>query len=175
MVGQNTIAGNRSRRARMSPPSSPKRRPKGSCRTRSATSSRCGKEKPHDRQEREALQDLPALSRTMRQVTPPKVTSICPAPFGGQNSFMRSEVSASEVVEAAPKKTTPRAPQPETKREPPPDVDADGAEALGRQFAKENRAIIDNPFPFGDTRRPRFDAGWRKETGSDGMGQEDDD
>lgn len=54
-----------------------------------------------------------------------------------------------------------------------PDVDGAGAEALGRQYARENKPVIDNPFPFGDARRPRFDEGWRKETGSDGMGPDD--
>lgn len=53
---------------------------------------------------------------------------------------------------------------------PVPDVDEAGAEEMGRQFARDNKAIIDNPFPFGDKRRARFDVGWRKETGSDGMG-----
>lgn len=51
-----------------------------------------------------------------------------------------------------------------------PDVDEDGAEALGADYARANRPVIDNPFPFGDARRARFDAGWRREAGSDGMG-----
>jgi uncharacterized protein (UPF0335 family) len=51
-----------------------------------------------------------------------------------------------------------------------PDVDADGAEQLGREAAKANRPVIDNPFPFGDARRARFDEGWRKQSGGDGMG-----
>lgn len=51
-----------------------------------------------------------------------------------------------------------------------PDVDADGAMELGRQAARENKAIITNPFPFGDARRPKFDEGWRRETGNDGFG-----
>ena len=53
-----------------------------------------------------------------------------------------------------------------------PDADDAGAEALGRTYAIENKPIISNPFPFGDARRPRFDAGWRKQTGNDGMGEE---
>lgn len=56
-----------------------------------------------------------------------------------------------------------------------PDVDGAGAEELGAQFARDNRPVIDNPFPFGDPRRARFDAGWRRETGSDGMGPDEDD
>lgn len=61
-----------------------------------------------------------------------------------------------------------------TKEKPPvPDVDDAGAYALGRQFARDNRPVIDNPFPFGDMRRARFDGGWRKENGGDGMGPKD--
>lgn len=56
-----------------------------------------------------------------------------------------------------------------------PDCTAEQAEELGRTYARDNRPIIDNPFPFGDGRRPRFDKGWRLETGNDGMGPSDDD
>lgn len=44
------------------------------------------------------------------------------------------------------------------------------AEELGRVAYRENRPIIDNPFPFDDERRPRFDEGYRKESGTHGMG-----
>lgn len=50
------------------------------------------------------------------------------------------------------------------------ELDLAGAEELGRKSAWEGRSIIDNPFAFGDARRPRFDEGYRKESGSDGMG-----
>lgn len=164
------------------------------------------KEKPHDRQEREALQELylhaaglatePPLFRfaglgatdinareqvidRMKDFCPPNGAGHIDVTFGGVTwRIVRDkagEISASEVVEQQPKKTTARTPQPETKREPPPDVDGDGAEGMGRQFARDNRAIIENPFPFGDPRRARFDQGWRKETGSDGMGEGEDD
>src|SRR3990167_3827095 len=46
-------------------------------------------------------------------------------------------------------------------------VNADGAEALGRQAYREDVPIINNPFPFGDARRPRWDRGWREEGGND--------
>lgn len=60
---------------------------------------------------------------------------------------------------------------PERKDKPaPPDVDGDGAEALGRQAARDNKPVIANPFPYGDERRRRFDEGWRRESGGDGMG-----
>jgi uncharacterized protein (UPF0335 family) len=55
-----------------------------------------------------------------------------------------------------------------------PIVDAEGAHQLGRQYAKDNRPVIDNPFPFGDPRRARFDEGWRAGAGSDGMGPDRD-
>lgn len=51
-----------------------------------------------------------------------------------------------------------------------PDVDEAGAEELGRQYARDGRPVLDNPFPFRDPRQPRFDKGWRAESGSDGMG-----
>lgn len=62
-------------------------------------------------------------------------------------------------------------------KELPPEIaalDEDGAEDLGRVWAKDDRPVIDNPFPFGDPRRARFDKGWREQTGNDGMGPGDD-
>lgn len=83
-------------------------------------------------------------------------------------------VSMTEVVEkqiptVGRNNTTPRAP---TKVDVP-HVDADGAEKLGRQAFKDDVAIINNPFPFGDARRARWDMGWRRESGGDGMGPEE--
>lgn len=49
--------------------------------------------------------------------------------------------------------------------------DAD-AEQLGADAAREGRPITDNPFAFRDPRRARFDEGWRRERGTDGMGGE---
>ena len=51
-----------------------------------------------------------------------------------------------------------------------PDVDDAGAKALGREYARDNRPVTDNPFPYGDKRRALFDEGWREENGGDGMG-----
>lgn len=42
---------------------------------------------------------------------------------------------------------------------------------LGAQAFKDNVAIVKNPFPFGDGRRPRWDEGWRRASGTDGMGK----
>lgn len=55
-----------------------------------------------------------------------------------------------------------------------PDCTDEQAEEMGHVYARDNRPIIDNPFPYGDARRPRFDKGWREETGSDGMGPDED-
>lgn len=54
-----------------------------------------------------------------------------------------------------------------------PDMDADGAEKLGHSSFKQDIPIIDNPFPFGDARRARWDKGWRDASGTDGMGPSD--
>lgn len=51
-----------------------------------------------------------------------------------------------------------------------PAVDGDGAEALGRAAAAADLPIIANPFPWDDKRRARWDLGWRRGAGSDGMG-----
>ncbi len=72
---------------------------------------------------------------------------------------------------AAPKPVT--APKGAATRPEPPAVDGEGAEALGREAFNANVAIIANPFPFGDPRRARWDAGWRAESGGDGMGPDD--
>lgn len=82
-------------------------------------------------------------------------------------------VSATDVLPLAPA-PEPKPGKPARKaKEPPPEVDAAGAEDLGRDYARQNRPVIDNPFPFGDPRRARFDRGWREETGNDGMGPDD--
>lgn len=80
-------------------------------------------------------------------------------------------VSATDVVNKPTSATSaPTAAPSPRQRAPAPDVDADGAENLGKQAAKDNMPIIKNPFPFGDGRRARWDAGWREGAGNDGMG-----
>jgi SpoVK/Ycf46/Vps4 family AAA+-type ATPase len=44
------------------------------------------------------------------------------------------------------------------------------AEALGERAALQGEPVTTNPFTFGDPRRARFDAGWRRGSGGDGMG-----
>lgn len=85
------------------------------------------------------------------------------------NSVVEAEVVAKPDRTTKAAKPNMDGPEPE----PVPDVDEDGAEALGRQYAADNRPVIDNPFPYGDKRRARFDEGWRKQAGGDGMGPDD--
>lgn len=95
--------------------------------------------------------------------------------MGGQQVRLTRDAAGAvqmhEVEEPQPKpfEEAPHRPRRAPKADVP-DVDEAGAEELGAEFARENRPVIDNPFPFGDARRARFDAGWRREAGSDGMG-----
>lgn len=57
----------------------------------------------------------------------------------------------------------------------PPDVSADEAERMGCRAYKDDVPIVENPFPYGDTRRKCWDRGWRAESGGDGMGPGEDD
>lgn len=82
-------------------------------------------------------------------------------------------------VEKAPKAPRSDSKNPEYRKgmRPPrdvPDVSSEGAFAHGQQMFRDNLPITDNPFPFGDPRRARCDEGWRKESGSDGMGDSED-
>lgn len=84
------------------------------------------------------------------------------------------EVSVAEVIEKPVQQTLP---QTGKKQVPPraevPNVTGDVAESMGRQAFKDDVSVISNPFPFGDARRPRWDKGWRSESGGDGMGPEE--
>lgn len=64
---------------------------------------------------------------------------------------------------------------PERSNKDIPAVDEAGARELGRTTYQQNEPITANPFPYGDERRPAFDAGWREASGTDGMGPEEDD
>lgn len=82
-------------------------------------------------------------------------------------------ISVTEVIEKPVQQPLPQTgrrsqPKPET-----PDVSADVAESMGRQAYRDDIPIINNPFPFGDPRRARWDRGWRDESGGDGMGPEE--
>jgi uncharacterized protein (UPF0335 family) len=84
------------------------------------------------------------------------------------------DVTAKEVADTPPRPAANASPSPSSERPAPPDVDVDQAEALGRAAFEANSPIITNPFPFGDGRRPKWDLGWRKASGTDGMGPDED-
>ena len=70
---------------------------------------------------------------------------------------------------ASPAPAAPDAARRRARPEPPPGNEA-VARNLGRQAAKDNKPVIDNPYPHDDPRRPSWDEGWRDQAGSDGMG-----
>lgn len=78
-----------------------------------------------------------------------------------------------EDAAAQAKRPQAGAPAPGPKRDDIPEVDEDEAEEMGKRAAKRNEPIISNPFPYGDTRRARFDKGWCAAAGSDGMGPQE--
>ncbi len=83
-------------------------------------------------------------------------------------------VSVEEVIaKPAREQQEPGAAKKQKQKPDVPDVDPEEAEQLGRDAAKADLPIIKNPFPFGDARRARWDLGWRKQSGSDGMGPDD--
>lgn len=85
------------------------------------------------------------------------------------------EVSRAEVTATAPERKPGKEKPGRVEKAPVPDVDEAGARLLGKEYAQQNRPVIDNPFPFGDPRRARFDEGWREGSGGDGMGPDEDD
>lgn len=156
--------------------------------------------KPHERQEAEAILDTYLHAMGMASEPPlfrrigllgadiasrdsvveamkalvPEMGSITVETKDGKPVRLAREkdgtVTVTDVVERPAGPTPEAGPRPRPAKADVPDVDADGAEALGRMAFKANTAIIANPFPFGDARRGRWDAGWRKESGGDGMG-----
>lgn len=83
------------------------------------------------------------------------------------------EAHAEDYIEAPPPSAGGAAGVPPRQKTPIPDCSEDQAEDLGAQAARLDQPIIANPFPWDDKRRPRWDVGWRREAGSDGMGPED--
>lgn len=165
---------------------------------------RVRKQKPHDRQEAEAMRDMylhamgmaaePPLFRyasmaaidvsvreqvveRMRDFVPGHGDGHIDVQFGAdtirlvraKDGSVSDEIVTPVVREAKNTATVVTG----TPSEPVPDVDEAGARGLGAEYARDNKAVIDNPFPFGDKRRAAFDEGWRKENGGDGMGPDD--
>lgn len=84
------------------------------------------------------------------------------------------KVYAEDIIDVAPDAPSSTQIKPVKPREPVPDCDAEGAKQIGRDYRKANRPIVDNPFPFGDSRRIDFENGWCAEDGGDGMGPRED-
>lgn len=81
------------------------------------------------------------------------------------------EAHAEDVIDlpvstGAPQRSTPASRQ----RKAAPDCTEGEAFELGRQAGWANEPVIANPFPWDDKRRPKWDEGWRRGSGSDGMG-----
>jgi uncharacterized protein (UPF0335 family) len=118
-----------------------------------------------------------SVIEAMKQFVPVNGSIEVEAGGGPKVRLTRDEdgnVTATELVEkpvevrTSTKGAPARAPKAEV-----PDVDPDGAESLGGAAFKKDVPIIENPFPFGDPRRARWDGGWRKASGTDGMGPDD--
>jgi hypothetical protein len=154
--------------------------------------------KPHDRADAETLRDVYLHSMDMAPELPlfrqlavlvddaaseekvlaalkhlaPVKGDIIMRMGGKQVRIFRSQeglACAEPFVEAKPK-AEPKSPDGPRERTPPPDVSADEAATLGEIAARENRPVIENPFPYGDPRRARWDEGWRRGAGGDGFG-----
>lgn len=156
--------------------------------------------KPHDRQEAEAIRDLYMHAMGMDNEPPlfRQIEALARDCAGGEKlleAFQLLVPASGEIIlnldgkrirvwrdkdgipqsadytEVAPAaQTHTRSTLPVAAKKEVPNCTESEAEALGHQAGKDNRAVIDNPFPFDDARRPRWDLGWRKATGNDGMG-----
>jgi uncharacterized protein (UPF0335 family) len=86
----------------------------------------------------------------------------------------KGECHAADVVDKPQPATTgfPDGSVPPQAQREIPDVEPAGALELGKVAYDENEPITANPFPYGDKRRPKWDEGWRKASGSDGMGED---
>lgn len=121
-----------------------------------------------------------AVLDTLKELVPAGGELI--AKIGGKPMIIRrdkkGEATMEEYFAPAPPEASPDMAEPPRGSKappPPPDCDDAGAETLGRQAWQDNVPITANPFPYGDARRPRWDKGWRAESGGDGMGPEEDD
>jgi uncharacterized protein (UPF0335 family) len=81
-------------------------------------------------------------------------------------------INVTEVIEKPVQQSLPETGKRSSAKADVPNVNADEAERMGAQAFKDDVPIINNPFPFGDARRPRWDKGWRDEAGNDGMGDD---
>lgn len=160
---------------------------------------RVRKKKPHDFEEHEANRDvylhamgmapepplykqIAALAKdtaaseklleAFKLLVPAKGELICT--IGGKRMRLwrdKDGVCRSEVYQPL---DAPGPSQPGDITKPPskevPDCSLDEAYDMGKEAYRENKPVISNPFPFGDKRRPRWDQGWRDESGNNGFG-----
>jgi len=119
-----------------------------------------------------------SLLENMKELAPPEGDIILR--MGGEPVRVYRDKDGEAHVEPYVKKTPKREPgapkgaaSPARPAREVPDVSEAGAYAYGQQMFRDNRPIIENPFPFGDPRRAKCDEGFRKESGSDGMGPDD--
>lgn len=118
-----------------------------------------------------------SLLISMKELAPPEGDIILR--MGGEPVRVFRDKDGTAHVEPYVEKTkrepgTPKSPtSPSRAARDVPDVSEAGAYAYGQQMFRDNRPIIENPFPFGDSRRAKCDEGFRKESGSDGMGPDD--
>lgn len=156
------------------------------------------KMKPHDRQEAEQIRDLYLHSMDM-DAEPPlfrAISALAQDAAGGEKlldvylsivpaegdliatingkrvRLWRDKDGVAHYQDYTPPEpwSVPKTSVPPPTRKEVPNCTPEEAEVLGRAAAKDNQPVITNPFPHDDERRPRWDLGWRKETGNDGMG-----
>jgi uncharacterized protein (UPF0335 family) len=119
-----------------------------------------------------------ALLENMKELAPPEGDIIVRAGgdpvriYRDKDGIAHVELYVEKAKKVAPAKSAASSPGRATRDVP--EVSEEGAYAYGRQMFRDNRPIIENPFPFGDPRRARCDEGWRDESGSDGMGDSED-
>ena len=99
---------------------------------------------------------------------------------GGKKVLLRrakdGTVTAEDVVErpatvSAPKGDAAKPGWYPVNDAPVPDCTEDEAVELGKSDYQNDAPITKNPFPYGDGRRRFWDEGWRKASGTDGMGK----
>lgn len=116
-----------------------------------------------------------SLLESFKELAPPEGDIILR--MGGEPVRIYRDKDGTPHVEPYVEKATRAAPTDRAAPQRPgrvvPDVTEQGAYEYGRQMFRDNRPVIENPFPFGDPRRAKCDEGWRRESGGDGMGPEE--
>jgi len=115
------------------------------------------------------------LIERMKQVVPPGASIIVEMEGTPIRLYRdaKGEAKSEEVKPQPPSAAAPsRAASERPPTDPAPDCTPAEAEKMGQVAYGEDKPITANPFPFGDKRQARWDAGWRRESGSDGMGED---